>query len=598
MSNTSLDEYREAYRSARMHRNSSALRDVSRQLDQIDDPTYQTLKLQVAASLAMMSGELAEATELLLKLKSTAEAGEDRLLLARVIGDIGIVHWESGEYTESLEHFHHALAIYEELKDIEGIGAVTNNIGLIFNFTGDYPASLEYYHKALAMHQQAGNQQNVANTTGNIAGILADTGDRTAALEYFLRAFDLHQQLNNQGSAASQAMAVASSLIDLDRLTEAEEWVERATDMIQDSSDLFAVSQFAVGLIEARMRQQRYDDVRRVIDRHWSSIERYPGAITSTLSARAKIHIEEGAVDKAKELFEEVLSQATERNERKLMATTHKELRDIAKDAGDFEAYVSHNEAFQTITEEVSGADSARRMAMQEKEREIEEERKQREKEREILYGALPQHVADRLVHGEDVTDNFESASVMFLDIAGFTRIASTIPPGHVVHLLESIFSVCDEIVQKHGLTKVKTIGDSYMAVAGVPDLQDDHVDRMARASTEIQEALTRLQLKMPPELGDTSWVDNIKEVHARVGVHCGPVVAGVVGKERLQYDVWGDAVNVASRMESSGEPGRVQASQNFIDALGDRSAWEVEPRIAFEIKGKGMMQTYWIEAI
>jgi class 3 adenylate cyclase len=236
-------------------------------------------------------------------------------------------------------------------------------------------------------------------------------------------------------------------------------------------------------------------------------------------------------------------------------------------------------------------------MAIQEKELEMQAERKERERERSILYGALPQHVAERLVRGETVTDNYENASVLFLDIAGFTRIASHVPPGHVVHLLGVIFDACDQIARRHDLLKVKTIGDSYMAVSGLPDYVPDHANKMARAAVEIQEALSTLRVTMPPELGDSSWTRGIGEIHARVGVHCGPVVAGVVGTDRLQYDVWGDTVNVASRMESTGEPGRVQISEDFA-ALLNPHQWKLEPRIAQEIKGKGMMRTYWLERV
>jgi class 3 adenylate cyclase len=232
------------------------------------------------------------------------------------------------------------------------------------------------------------------------------------------------------------------------------------------------------------------------------------------------------------------------------------------------------------------------------------------------------------MLRGEDVSgDHFENASVLFLDIVGFTTISDRIPPGHVVHLLKAIFRVCDDVCKTHGLTKIKTIGDSYLAVAGVPEQLDDHALRAARAAVDMLERLGSLELTMDPKLGDTSWTTEIGEINVRIGLHCGPLVAGIVGEERLQYDVWGDTVNVASRMESHGEPGSIHVSEAFALALDPRLRGDDEEegrgddmsrtahrppltdndsltpdsltlfkRGLTDVKGKGPMTTYWLE--
>ena len=576
-------------------RNARLLNDVSVELRQFDTDEARALSSRARSFSHLLEGRYSEAKEDLLVALELYQTTRNEKGMASCLNGIGIIHEELGDYSACLEHMHRALALYERISDVGGMGAVTSNIGNAFNATGDLPAAMEYWNKALALHEQAGSRQNIANTTSNLGSLFTSIGDAERGIEYLERSFQMHKDLGNYGYAAGSCAEIGTHLASKGDLEAANEWMNRGFELLEQVTDVGSRANVLIHFMEFLQEQERLEELDELMRTQGHVLDHSPTTITSKMLIEAASAVHREEVERAKTLFAEALSQATSRNERQTMAEIHRNRRDLAKIMGDFDGYIRHNEEHQRLAEEVSGAASARRMAMQEKEREIEDERKQREREREILYGALPQHVAERLVRGEEVTDNFASASVMFLDIAGFTRIASTIPPGHVVHLLESIFGVCDEIVQRYGLTKVKTIGDSYMAVAGVPDIQDDHVDRMARAATEIQQALTNLQLKMPPELGDTSWIDNIKEVHARVGVHCGPVVAGVVGKERLQYDVWGDAVNVASRMESSGEPGRVQASEDFISTLQDRSAWYVEPRIAFEIKGKGMMQTYWL---
>jgi len=204
-------------------------------------------------------------------------------------------------------------------------------------------------------------------------------------------------------------------------------------------------------------------------------------------------------------------------------------------------------------------------------------------KARALLDGALPKSVADRMIAGEKVSgDLFEEVTVLFLDIVGFTAIADKLRPEQLVNLLESIFSSCDEICMRYGLTKIKTIGDSYMAVAGVPQSITDNQYQAALAATELIQALSAFDIRV------------------RIGMHCGPVVAGVIGTERLQYDVWGDTVNTASRLESTSEPNRIHVSDAFATSISfigiTQRQLKLVPRGLMHIKGKGEMNTYWLE--
>ena len=276
----------------------------------------------------------------------------------------------------------------------------------------------------------------------------------------------------------------------------------------------------------------------------------------------------------------------------------HMKLRDLARLRGDLDAYVEHNDAYLALKERLAGADTQRQVALQTKERELAVERQKREQERAILYSTLPRHVADRVLRGETVSgDHYDEATVLFLDVVGFTEMSSNIPPGHVVRFLDAIFGRCDVVCNRYGLTKIKTIGDSYMAVAGVPEPLTDHANDAASAAVELMRELNTLEITMPEDLGDTSWVNDIERIDVRIGLHCGQVVAGIIGSDRLQYDVWGDTVNVASRMEGNGLPGRIHISADLADLL-DRSLWHLEARDPIQIKGKGLMQTFWLNSI
>jgi adenylate cyclase len=149
------------------------------------------------------------------------------------------------------------------------------------------------------------------------------------------------------------------------------------------------------------------------------------------------------------------------------------------------------------------------------------------------------------------------------------------------LHLLEELFVAFDDICRRHGVEKIKTIGDAYMAVAGAPFACPDHAERMARVALEMQHILTQR--------------DGSENLQMRIGIHSGAVAAGVLGKDRFVYDLWGDTVNVASRLESHGAAGRIQISQETRDLLGDR--FETEARGRIELKGRGLTATWWLIA-
>jgi len=207
----------------------------------------------------------------------------------------------------------------------------------------------------------------------------------------------------------------------------------------------------------------------------------------------------------------------------------------------------------------------------------------ERERSERLLRNMLPDVIAQRMKDGQTIADSHE-ATVLFADIKGFTELARFRSAEDVVRLLDSIFRRMDALAAKHALEKIKTIGDCYMAVSGLPLPQIDHVDRAVLMALDIVEIM--------PEIRRELGID----VDVRIGVHTGPLVAGVIGLQKYAYDIWGDTVNVASRMESHGLPGRVQISDDVRQHLGRR--FQLEERGALEVKNRGSIRTWLVNGL
>jgi adenylate cyclase len=199
-----------------------------------------------------------------------------------------------------------------------------------------------------------------------------------------------------------------------------------------------------------------------------------------------------------------------------------------------------------------------------------------------LLLNVLPRSIADRLMASETtIAEYFSEASILFADIVGFTELATRLPPREVVGILNGIFSGFDALLDRHGLEKIKTIGDAYLVAGGVPTPHPDHAGAVAAMALDMCESLRQFNQR-----GGTSF-------SMRVGINTGPVVGGVIGTHKFIFDLWGDAVNVASRMESHGEPGRIQLAEASWRLL--RGRYRFEERGLISIKGKGKMRTYFL---
>ncbi|HEY3729224.1 MAG TPA: adenylate/guanylate cyclase domain-containing protein [Solirubrobacteraceae bacterium] len=208
--------------------------------------------------------------------------------------------------------------------------------------------------------------------------------------------------------------------------------------------------------------------------------------------------------------------------------------------------------------------------------------RQEQAKAENLLLNILPRPIVDRLkAQTQPIADQIGAASILFADVVDFTPWSERLPPAEVVGYLNHLFSHFDELAERHGLEKIKTIGDCYMVAAGVPTPRPDHASALALMALDMLDAM-RSNYEVS-QLG----------LELRVGINSGPVVAGVIGRKRFLYDLWGDAVNTASRMESHGTPGRIQIARATYDLVADE--FECEPRGTIAVKGKGEIEVWYL---
>jgi adenylate cyclase len=580
----SIDEIGEDLRRASDTNDADVLLRLATELDDIGTLQANATAYRARGWALFLRGDFAPALEHFHQALDIFRELGDHSSIARVTANIGVVHDSTGDHPAALERHHHALSTYEELGDDNGVAYVSSNIGITHFNTGDYPAALEHYHRALGMFEALGDSSGVARATGNIGIVFARTGDHTAAFDYYHRALALHEAHGDRAGIARVSGNIGLLHGKIGDHVAALEHYRRAHLLHQEVGAHSNVVLISCNILRTYIDMGSNDAAQEQLEALDAMHIENPIVRIIREQCRAALQERHDDLHGATSTLHHALIDARNHGLRHLTAETHKLLRELALKRDDLASYVEHNNEYTRITEETNGKDTATKLAMQAKQREIDAVQREHAQHMAVLHATLPKHVAERVVRGEQVNDHFTDAAILFVDIVEFTSHTSSMDAAEVVGLLEGIFSTFDAICQKHDVTKVKTIGDSYMCFKGDADAPTN-AESIANAGIDIMTC-------------DFTWPDGTA-IMFRSGIHCGPAAAGVIGSQRLQYDVWGDTVNVASRMESSSEPGRIHVSNAFATVLrsvSDPAPYTLTPRGMVEIKGKGEMQTWWLE--
>ena len=565
--------------------------------EEIGSPAEVALIALNTGNVFLYTGNYPEALETFRHTLELYQELGDRAGVARATVNIGIVYNETGNNSQALEHHQRALKILEELGDRRGAANATGNIGSVYHSTGNYPEALEYYQRAMALFDEIDYRAGVAHVITNIGIIHYDTGNYEKAQEHFERALKLDEEIGERSGLAFVTGNLGSVNSAIGNYAQALVFLRQAVILHDELEERQGAENAVTNIITVLINEQRFEEAIAELSKTETMLFDNPDVAARHCMNKAQILIHQDDLVNARGILLEGLQHTDAAGIKSKVASIHLALRDLAQKQNDFAAYIEHNNEFTRITEEINGKQTAQRMAMMEAEKRIEGERKEREKERALLYGALPKSVADRMIRGEQVTgDHFDHACILFTDIVGFTSHSSLMQPGDVVTMLAAMFAAYDTLCEEHGVMKVKTIGDSYMCFKGDGD-----------AATNAS-SMAALALALKGACG--TWSDG-SPIQIRLGIHIGTATAGVIGTQRLQYDVWGDTVNVASRLESTSEPERIHISHAFYEVLSTTTQLQLDastsdgpkppkptfiPRGMTDLKGKGEMNTWFME--
>jgi len=517
------------------------------------------------------------------------------------------------QHVVARRHYEHALSVFQESGSLERTATTLCQIGWLSLDVHDYNEALKFFHKGLATLNDAVQQNpslhrltsDIGVVYAMIAEIHVTARNLDTARAYIQKSLGILGPDSRYGPHLHSSLGIIAVWDGQPEVALGE--YRLSLDALREQGDTHNIGHALLNIAHCQLWLGDVAGARISLEDSSSHARLDVHSATWRAVVTAKLLLAEVRPSEAHEAISSIMSTVEDETLKWERVEAEIVLRDIALAQGNLAEYVRHNDLVTKLTDELRGSKTQQSLALMEQEKEIEAERlrtqQERERERAVLYSALPKSVADRIIRGEDVSgDHVDNAAVIFLDIAGFTTASSQFEPGAVTGLLARVFTDFDALCARHGVTKIKTIGDSYMAVA-FPTVEDLNVGGL-----EVEHRAAHIALEMIAS--NFTWPDG-EPVVFRVGVHSGPVVAGVIGTDRLQYDVWGDTVNVASRMESTGEPGRIQVSESFARGLRAKdnglptdesnvniahSPYTLALRGETEIKGKGTMTTYWLE--
>ncbi len=520
--------------------------------------------------------------------------------ITNAMADIGSAYEDLSDYPKALEYDLKALKLYEEAGNKNKIAVVTNNIGNVYESLRDFQNALEYYLKSLKIAEEIKDKNRIAATTGNLGNFYFFQKNYPKALEYYFKTVQMNEEMGNKEGVARNIGNIALAYSSEKNYPLAIEQYERALKMSEETGYKHGVAWNLEAIGETYLAMSK-DTV-------------HPGKVNSGQLHTAINYLQRG------------VAMARELRTMGVLQDAYQYLAEAYKLNGDYKNALECTANYDAIKDSVFSkendekivklgmqheydkkADEAQKIAALRLQRQqnytymsiagillltgfsffiVKERRKsdiERKKSDNLLLNILPAEVANELkMNGNSKTRQFDNVTVLFTDFVNFTNAGERMTPQALIDELHTCFKAFDDITDKYNVEKIKTIGDAYLAVAGLPVADPKHAENIVSAAIEINNYMTDRLTK----LGNSTF-------EIRIGIHTGSVVAGIVGVKKFAYDIWGDTVNTAARMEQSGAPGKINISQNTYELVKDKFTCTYRGEI--EAKNKGTMKMYFV---
>jgi len=523
----------------------------------------------------------------------------DKPGIATTLNSIGALYYSQGNYTEAMKNYFASLKIKEEIGDKKGIAYTCNNLGTTYYEQANYPDALKNYGKALGILTDLGEKRGIATVYNNIGTVYTAQKNYPEALKNYNQALEIHDRIGNKVGIAFSYTSIGNIHNDQKRWDEALKNYEAALKILEELGDKNGIATVFAYIGEMNMRLGKYDVARKYLNDGLS--------LAKDLNIKPQIreaYLKLSRLDSATGNFSQALANYKKFMIYKDSLVNEENTRKITQQQMQFE-FDSKEEAVRAEQEKkdvrqgIVGLSLAAILVIavvfllivyRQRNRVAKEKLKSDEllvKSDNLLLNILPAEVADEIKrNGHSTAKTFSQVTVMFTDFKGFTAVSEKVSAELLVAEIDYCFSVFDDIVAKHGVEKIKTVGDAYMCVGGMPALNYTHAFDVVEAAIEMRNFM--LERKKEKEAkGEIPF-------EMRLGIHTGPVVAGIVGKRKYAYDIWGDTVNIAARMESNSEAGKINISGSTYELIRSRIPCTYRGKI--EAKNKGMIDMYFVE--
>lgn len=581
--------------------------------------------------------ELGSLSKKLSASSDSAIARAAQIYYASYLGNSGYIAEKNGDIPGALAAYQEALPILRKAGRSEAYSSVLSNVGFIYNGLGNIPRAVEYYQQALAIRETSGDKYGLATSMNNLATLYRDQGETDKALDYFGRFREICISIHDSSGIALAETNIGNMYLMQKDTVKAFSFLDEALSISRSIGDNQRIGHALFSLGNLKFNNKRYEEA--ISDYEESTLyyskAGYKQGIVNSQLRLAETCLLTGNSGKALTIAKDAHEMAQNIGYPDLIENSARTLKEIYKSIGDDkmalqmyelevqlrDSLVNESNRKLLLRNELESEYNKKKAALateQEKaelkvQREtiirnfalgvlavvliflvlvvVQRNRIARERKRSdnLLLNILPEEVADELKEkGHAETHAFPEVTVLFTDFKGFTQISERLSPKALVQELDRCFRTFDTIMEKHGIEKIKTIGDSYMAAGGLPVANKTHATDVVTAAMEINAFMKALYQKKKAEGKEAFEI--------RIGVHTGPVVAGIVGMKKFAYDIWGDTVNTASRMESSGEPGRVNISQSTY--LLVKHLYNCSPRGKIIAKNKGEIEMYFVDGL